>query len=164
MVVYIFIEDKYSNKEATVMSEQQALMKSYLDDIRLLNARIEAKQHRVEELEERAVYTKAQYGGITQSHGYDNARENLLVKLCDEKEELLSEIATAEERKRDTLEMLECIKDAKCYSVMTKRYLENKRWEDIADDLEITFQHAHVLHRKGLQIICDNYEAQLATA
>ena len=93
------------------MTEQQQLIKDYLEAIRTTEARIDAKALRVRELEARAVYTTTQYGGIGVSHGIENARENLLAKLIDDKTDLLNQIARLEREKKQALDMLDSIKD-----------------------------------------------------
>ena len=146
------------------MTEQQALMRDYLEQIRTMEAKIDAKAQRVRELESRAVYTTTQYGGIGVSHGIDNARENLLARLIDEKSEVLKQIGKLEQEKNQALEMLDCIKDEKTYRVMHEHYVMGKPWNAIAKSLKITYQWANRLHLQGLTILCNTYEAKAIPA
>lgn len=144
------------------MTEQQQLIKDYLEAIRTTEARIDAKALRVRELEARAVYTTTQYGGIGVSHGIENARENLLAKLIDDKTDLLNQIAKLEREKKQALDMLDSIKDEQTYRAMHEHYILGKGWYDVAKSLKASYQWINRLHNRGLAAIAEKYEAHTA--
>lgn len=140
------------------MTSEMMRMKEYLSEIRIIKTKIERKQERLKELEDRAVYTTTAYGGVGVSHGYDNRRENLLIKLMDNKAELLHEIADMTERQDKIYSMLDSIKDPDVYEVMTNRYIYGCDWDTMSCTMGKSYQWCHELHRRGLAYLCNNYK------
>lgn len=144
------------------MTEQKELIRSYLEQIRTNERKINAKALRVAELESRAIYTTTQYGGVGVSHGIENARENLLAKIIDDKTDLINQIAKLEDEKKQALDMLDSIKDEQTYRAMHEHYILGKGWYDVAKAMGKSYQWINRLHNAGLAAIADKYEAHTA--
>ncbi len=140
------------------MTSEMMAMREYLSEIRIIKIKIERKQERLKELEDRAVYTTTAFGGIGVSHGYDNKRENLLIKLMDNKAELLQEIEDMAARQDKIYSMIDSIKDPDIYRVMTNKYMYGYDWDKMACSMGKSLQWCHELHRRGLAYLCNNYK------
>lgn len=57
------------------------------------------------------------------------------------------------EHKRHIKELITAINDDVCRLILEERYMNLKRWEDIASDNNYSWKHVHKIHRRGLELI-----------
>nr|DAD63278.1 MAG TPA: Protein of unknown function (DUF1492) [Caudoviricetes sp.] len=126
--------------------------KEYLEYVRSLEVRLRMKDSRISQLQRdicciRALdYTKDRISGGSPVDISDKiARlDELIREANDEWDELIAE----RERAKTIIAKLE---SATQQEVLTKRYIQNKRWEQIAVEMNITWRHTFRIHRAALE-------------
>lgn len=134
-------------------------IKEFLRDIGRKMAIIDMLDDQIGKLRSMAEYKGSAIDPNQGSHGSRNphSTEDIWVKVADisiemdrKKMELAEAIAKA-------TEMISSLKDEKTLIIFRKRYLELKTWERIADEMDITFQWVHQLHKRGLIELSQRY-------
>lgn len=126
--------------------------KEYLEYIRSLETRLRMKEERIAQLQH----------DICSLQALDYAKDKITggspIDVSDK-------IARLDELIRDTNrewdELIEMREQAKSFisklesatqqEVLTKRYIQNKRWEQIAVEMNITWRHTFRIHRAALE-------------
>ena len=126
--------------------------KEYLEYVRSLDTRLRMKEERIAQLQH----------DICSLQALDYAKDKITggspIDVSDK-------IARLDELIRDTNrewdELIEMREQAKTFisklesatqqEVLTKRYIQNKRWEQIAVELNITWRHTFRIHRAALK-------------
>lgn len=126
--------------------------KEYLNRIRFISAGLRVKEQELQQLESdlyaiRSVDTSRERidGGIPVSMADKVARiRDLQIVINKEWDQLLD----LRKEARDQIMQLE---DGRFRAVLTERYLNNKRWEQIAMDMNYTYRNIIKIHGKALQ-------------
>lgn len=126
--------------------------KEYLEYVRSLDTRLRMKEERIAQLQH----------DICSLQALDYAKDKITggspIDVSDK-------IARLDELIRDTNrewdELIEMREQAKTFisklesatqqEVLTKRYIQNKRWEQIAVEMNITWRHTFRIHRAALE-------------
>lgn len=88
--------------------------------------------------------------------------ENCVIKIMELEEEILDEIAALQDLARETSEIISVfVEDPNHKAVLEHRYVEQKRWEEIAVIMSYTLNWTIVLHRRALQALKESALAQL---
>ena len=126
--------------------------KEYLNRIRFISAGLRVKEQELQQLESdlyamRSVDTSRERidGGIPVSMADKVARiRDMQIVINKEWDQLLD----LRKEARDQIMQLE---DGRFRAVLTERYLNNKRWEQIAVDMNYTYRNIIKIHGKALQ-------------
>lgn len=126
--------------------------KEYLNRIRFISAGLRVKEQELQQLESdlyaiQSVDTSRDRidGGIPVSMADKVARiRDMQIVINKEWDQLLDMRKEA----RDQIMQLE---DGRFRAVLTERYLNNKRWEQIAVDMNYTYRNIIKIHGKALQ-------------
>lgn len=126
--------------------------KEYLNRIRFISAGLRVKEQELQQLESdlyaiRSVNTSRERidGGIPVSMADKVARiRDMQIVINKEWDQLLD----LRKEARDQIMQLE---DGRFRAVLTERYLNNKRWEQIAVDMNYTYRNIIKIHGKALQ-------------
>ena len=126
--------------------------KEYFNRIRFISAGLRVKEQELQQLESdlyaiRSVDTSRERidGGIPVSMADKVARiRDMQIVINKEWDQLLD----LRKEARDQIMQLE---DGRFRAVLTERYLNNKRWEQIAVDMNYTYRNIIKIHGKALQ-------------
>ena len=126
--------------------------KEYLEYVRSLDIRLRMKDSRISQLQRdicciRALdYTKDRISGGSPIDVSDKiARLDELIRDTNrEWDELI-------EMREQAKTLIARLESATQQEVLTKRYIQNKRWEQIAVELNITWRHTFRIHRAALE-------------
>ncbi len=126
--------------------------KEYLEYVRSLDIRLRMKDSQISQLQRdicciRALdYTKDRISGGSPVDISDKiARlDELIREANDEWDELI-------EMREQAKTLISKLESATQQEVLTKRYIQNKRWEQIAVELNITWRHTFRIHRAALE-------------
>ena len=126
--------------------------KEYLNRIRFISAGLRVKEQELQQLESdlyaiRSVDTSRERidGGTPVSMADKVARiRDMQIVINKEWDQLLD----LRKEARDQIMQLE---DGRFRAVLTERYLNNKRWEQIAVDMNYTYRNIIKIHGKALQ-------------
>ena len=126
--------------------------KEYLEYVRSLDIRLRMKDAQISQLQRdicciRALdYTKDRISGGSPVDISDKIAR--LDELIREANEEWDELIEMREQAKTLISKLE---SATQQEVLTKRYIQNKRWEQIAVELNITWRHTFRIHRAALK-------------
>lgn len=91
--------------------------------------------------------------------------ENCVIKIMELEEEILAEIEELQQLARETTEIISVfVEDPNYKAVLEHRYVEQKRWEEIAVEMGYTFRWTQELHRRALRALKEAVVAYMATA
>ena len=124
---------------------------NYLKQIKSMDAKINADIEELASLEALATRTTSVLGGErVQSSGSQQKMADCVAKIVDMQKQVNEEIDRYIEYKKDARELLsEC--DSECITLVSKRYFQFKTWEEIAVDMNFTYQWVSGgLHQKAL--------------
>ena len=129
--------------------------KTYLKQIKILNAKITYKENQLKELESRIM----QAGGANYDHDrvqstpkHDRLADDI-IRMIDLKDRISAERAEYFEKKQEIVNQIYLLEDSRYIDILVKRYVEFKRWEDIADEMHYSMDRVFQLHREALQLI-----------
>lgn len=126
--------------------------KEYLEYVRSLEVRLRMKEERIAQLQH----------DICSLQALDYAKDKITggspIDVSDKVARLDELIRAANEEWDELIEMREQAKtliakleSAAQQEVLTKRYIQNKRWEQIAVEMNITWRHTFRIHRAALE-------------
>lgn len=126
--------------------------KEYLNRIRFISVGLRVKKQELQQLESdlytiHSVDTSRERidGGIPVSMADKVARiRDMQIVINKEWDQLL-------DLRKEARERIMQLEDGRFRAVLTERYLNNKRWEQIAVDMNYTYRNVLYLHGKALQ-------------
>lgn len=124
---------------------------SYLGQIKVMDAKINADIGELEQLEALAAKTTSVMGGErVQASGSQQKMEDCVVKIVGMKEQINREIEEFINYKKEARQILSgCSAD--CITILHKRYFQFKTWEQIAVDMNFTYKWVSGgLHQRAL--------------
>lgn len=124
----------------------------YLKEIKRIDASIITDMEELATLEALAMKTTAVMGGErVQSSGSQQKMADCVVKIADLKKQIESEVVKLIDLKREAREILCRACDAECITLLHKRYFLFETWEQIAVEMNFTYQWvSDGLHKKAL--------------
>ena len=125
--------------------------KQYLRQVKRLDNIINAKLEQIEKLRAMSI-------NISRVMSPDNIRsqenrsktEKIIVKIIDLEREVTNDIDRLVDLKREIMQKIDAMEDDNYKVLLTLRYLNFKTWEEIAVEMDYTFQWVHQLHKRAL--------------
>ena len=84
--------------------------------------------------------------------------EKLITKIMDLEKEIDSDIDELVDLKAKIYRNIQAVDDPLCKMLLEMRYLNNEKWEDIADDLGKGLRWVYSLHGRALQLYEEIFE------
>lgn len=132
--------------------EAKQFLKQYQDTL----ADIRNLESQKLELENLAMSVTASTDGErVQSSGRKDRMAELAVKIADAEREIVEQRTQAFHRLREIEEAIKAVPDGRQQQILHMRYVERKKWEEIAVDLGIDYRWTLRLHGKALKKIED---------
>ena len=124
----------------------------YLEQIEKIDAKIETKMEELERLQTLAEKTTASIGGErVQATGNQQKLEDCVIKIVKVQEEINASIDRFVDYKKEAMELIDHACDADCIRLLYKRYFSYMKWEEIAVDMNYTYQWiSGGLHQRAL--------------
>lgn len=124
---------------------------NYLKQIKIMDAKINADIEELTSLEALATRTTSVLGGErVQSSGSQQKMADCVAKIVDMQEQINAEIDRFIDYKQEARELLSAC-ESECITLISKRYFQFKTWEEIAVDMNFTYQWVSGgLHQKAL--------------
>lgn len=124
----------------------------YLEQIEKIDAKIETKMEELERLQTLAEKTTASIGGErVQASGNLQKLEDCVIKIVKVQEEINASIDRFVDYKKEAMELIDHACDADCIRLLYKRYFSYMKWEEIAVDMNYTYQWiSGGLHQRAL--------------
>ena len=128
-------------------------IKKYLSQAFTIDRLLRAKRAQIAELEERrlAIGSMALTGDKVQT-GFDASKFNALSDLyLDALNDYISDERRLLELKTEIKATIDTLSEPTHRLIMTERYINLKRWEDIAVDNDYSWQHVYRTHKAALR-------------
>ena len=124
---------------------------NYLRQIKVMDAKINSYIEQLGQLETMATKTTSVFGDErVQSSSSQQKMSDCVAKIVDMKNQITDEIDKFIDYKKEAMEILSTC-DAECINLIYKRYFMFETWEQIAVDMEYTYQWVSGgLHKKAL--------------
>ena len=149
------------------MTEEQLKLiaddpKEYLSRNYRSEMRIKAKRDRIIHLREICCSTTQELKPVVVYTGPTNKLEKGLSEAIDLEREIAVEILKLQEIQRETADAIRALlTDPILVTLMEMRYLSDKRWEEIAVDMNYAYRWVQRLHSKALNLMKTEAAARL---
>lgn len=127
------------------------MRKEELRELRHMDCLINSKLRQIDDLRSKMKYLQAiDYAKDKIQTSNKASVEDIIIKLCDLEAEITQEIDELIDKKRVAKEEIDKIEDVTLRSILTMRYLEMLKWEEIAVQLNYDYRHVLRLHGEAL--------------
>lgn len=125
--------------------------KEYLSQYNSLDREIHILQEQVKDLEEKAE-SISHMSGSSNSSAFDKIGKTV-ARLVDTKNEIISMIDRLLALKKEIEGVIAELENPKYSQILTLRYINGKKWENIAQIMHMDLRWVHRLHGRALQKI-----------
>ena len=127
--------------------------KEYLQQLKLLDVKIDQKLKQVGDLRQMAQATGAlDYSkDMVQTSAFGDSMSNAVIRYLSLEEEVDQQIDQFVDLKNQIINQIQALKDVNYVQVLFKRYVEYKALEVIAVEMGYTYQYVRILHGHALQ-------------
>lgn len=126
--------------------------KEYLMQIRRLDDQIKSNRRRIEELESDIAGIRAiDYSGVRVQSTKGDALADSVARLYDMKCELAVQTVELQEKKNKILQEIRQIPDTDCVDLLTYRYVDCDRWEDVEAKMNRTVRQLHRIQKRAYE-------------
>lgn len=130
--------------------------KRYLQQIRILDIRIDTKLNELEHLKEMVMKVTPTLSGMTISGtGNQDKLGDTVSRIVDLENEIDEDIDKFVDKKREVSSILDGISNADQLQVLHKRYVQYKKWEQISEELGMTVRNVTYIHGSALKSVED---------
>lgn len=135
--------------------------KEYLQQLQRLDVVIKQKINEKEELQRKAGtigavdYSKEK---IDIAHSGEAAFEKITDHICDIEKEINSEIDCFVDKKHEIINQIQGLGSASFIDLLFKRYVQFKKFEQIALEMNFTYRYVLELHGRALQNFETSYK------
>lgn len=126
--------------------------KEYLKQYAELDAEINCKLEQLAKLRALSTSIPAPSGGGSSGSPSDRTGR-ITEKIVDLENEINAKIDRLVDLQKEIEEIIEAVEDSRYRIILTERYINRKKWEDIADILHIDLRWLYVLHGRALNEI-----------
>lgn len=126
--------------------------KEYLSQYAALDAEINCKLEQLAKLRALSTSIPAPSGGGSSGSPSDRTG-NITAKIIDMENEINAKIDRLVDLQKEIEAIIEAVEDSRYRTILTERYINRKKWEDIADILHIDLRWLYVLHGRALNEI-----------
>lgn len=130
-------------------------VKKYLQQVRLYDSRINAKLAERDRL--KAMLTKItptlRNDAVSGGHGSQDKFSDGMAKLVDLEAEINREVDRFVNERNAVTATIDSVDDERLHRVLSGRYIQFKTWEQIACDMDVSYQWVCKLHGTALQAV-----------
>lgn len=128
--------------------------KEYLQQAFYIDRKIDVMIKKVEEMK-RSLYGKSisYENDGTQSGSHANGTESSIMRVLEYEQQINKEIDRLVDLRLEIESTIMSVNNDVQREVLERRYLLFEKWEKIAVEMGITFQWAHILHKRALKNI-----------
>lgn len=128
--------------------------KEYMEQARYLDMQINSKIEQVRTLNELATKVTTVYSDMPHSPNKNTGRmEETIAKIIDLENEINRDIDALVDLKQEVKTAVSKIEDEKYRVLLELRYINQKSWEEIANQLGYDLRYTHKIHGRALQKI-----------
>lgn len=112
-----------------------------------LSLEIEELKKRIDTLRETAV-SSSQITGMPKNKSKENTEENKRIRILALAEKMAKKVSEATEEMLKIEEYISTLEDTELKLILTKRYLESKSWDKVADELHMSERSVYRKHKE----------------
>lgn len=128
-------------------------IKEYLSQAYRLDQRINSKIEQINSLHDLAAKASTTISETSCCSSANKQRmENNIVKIVDLEREINEDIDKLIEVKKDIVEMVKKVENPEYQTLLERRYLCFKKWEQIAMEMNYDLRYIHKLHLRALSV------------
>jgi len=125
--------------------------KEYMEQARYLDMQINSKIEQVRSLNELATRVTTVYSDMPHSPNRNTSRmEETVVKIIDLESEIDRDIDALVDLKREIMRVVNSIESAEYRTILEMRYLQFKKWEQIALQMSTDLRWVYRMHGRAL--------------
>ena len=122
-----------------------------------IDVRIDSKLEQLESLNALATKATTTFGNEPVSGSRDvHKREEIICKIVDLQNDINTDIDNLVDLKRELRETIESIPNVDYRTVLELRYLNFRKWEEIAVTMGYRLRNVHYLHDKAIEFLESN--------
>ena len=125
--------------------------KEYMEQARYLDMQINSKIEQVRSLNELATRVTTVYSDMPHSPNRNTSRmEETIAKIIDLESEIDRDIDALVDLKREIMRVVNSIESAEYRTILEMRYLQFKKWEQIALQMSTDLRRVYRMHGRAL--------------
>ena len=134
--------------------EKKAFLRRYSDNER----EIKRLEEEITRWESRAEKITASYS-LAPAHGNEGDKVQVAVdNIAEVKAMLYDRLTDATELRRSIQAAIDTVEDGRLRNLLAYRYIDGQRWEEVAVNMGVSWQHIHRMHADSLHVIeCDTF-------
>ena len=125
-----------------------------------LSLEIEELKKRIDTLRETAV-SFSQITGMPKNKSKENTEENKRIRILALAEKMAKKVSEATEEMLKIEEYISTIEDTELKLILTKRYLESKSWDRVAEELHMSERSVYRKHQEFFKYRTQIYDKKL---
>lgn len=127
--------------------------KEYLSEVQRLQTIIEQKQERIKEIRESASTVRGVRFDLekVQGSGRTDKIGDSVAKIIDLETEVENDMISIIYRKHEMIEQIHALGNYRYIQLLYKRYIEFKRLQIVAAEMDFTYEYVLELHKKALK-------------
>ena len=119
-----------------------------------IDLRINSKLEQLESLNSLAAKATAAFGNEPVSGSRDvHRREAVICKIVDLQNEINADIDRLVDIKREVREMIESVPSVEGRTILEMRYINYKKWEEIAVSMHYVLRNVRYIHDKAIEYL-----------
>ena len=127
--------------------------KEFLSQYRLSDLRIKAKLEQLEELRTQATHITPSYSEVACTPSASDKIGGLAAKITDLENEINADIDNLLNIRKEIVKAINTVEDSTLRTLLELRYINCKKWEQIAVEMDYTYQWICELHGRALKDI-----------
>lgn len=131
--------------------------KDYLENYRRNEIAIEKLKNEITRIDARLKGGSHSYSSDKIKSSDDNLNEKLMAECLDKRNKMNNDIVMNENVRADLVLKITSMSDYRYIDVLYKRYIECKRFELIAVEMNYDYDYVRKLHVKALEVFAQDY-------
>ena len=128
--------------------------KAYLKQIKLYDTHIDNKLEELKRLKDMVLrITSTMKDEVVSSSGNQDKFGDTMAKIVDLQDEINKTVDEYIDLKAGISAVVDLVTDADELAVLCKRYMQYKTWEQIADEMHMTYRNVCYIHGRALQTV-----------
>lgn len=128
--------------------------KAYLKQVKLYDIHIDNKLEELKRLKDMVLrITSTMKDDVVSSSGSQDKFGDTMAKIVDLQDEINKTVDSYVDLKKEIFNVIDQVEDADQLAVLCKRYLQYKTWEQIAEELHMSYRNVCYIHGRALQAV-----------
>lgn len=126
-------------------------VKEYLLQIKRMNARLSQLEMEIKEIESKLGAQGVNYGGISGTPSSEDKRSKYIYRLIELRDEYFRQSEELLDKRGEIVKNIQKIPNISTQQVLYYKYVQNRKYEDIADLMGYSLSQIFRFHKYGLR-------------